>query len=68
MTIVGLSDAAVQGARAGAVGDQELVLLFPHKRVLVKMAPADVCKERPEYDLSIAAGMLVMTTGRSWRC
>lgn len=61
MTIVGLPDAAVQESRERV---QSAIinagLPFPRKRVLVNMAPADVRKEGPVYDLPIALGVLVM--------
>jgi magnesium chelatase family protein len=62
MTIVGLPDAAVQESRERV---QSAIinagLSFPRKRVLVNMAPADVRKEGPVYDLPIALGVLVMS-------
>ncbi len=62
MTIVGLPDAAVQESRERV---QSAIinagLPFPRKRVLVNMAPADVRKEGPVYDLPIALGVLVMS-------
>jgi magnesium chelatase family protein len=62
MTIVGLPDMAVQESRERV---QSAIinagLPFPRKRVLVNMAPADVRKEGPVYDLPIALGVLVMS-------
>jgi magnesium chelatase family protein len=62
MTIVGLPDAAVQESRErvqSAIKNTGMV--FPRKRVLVNMAPANVRKEGPVYDLPIALGVLVMS-------
>jgi len=62
MTIVGLPDAAVQESRErvqSAIKNSGLP--FPRQRVLVNMAPADVRKEGPVYDLPIALGVLVMS-------
>ena len=61
MTIVGLPDAAVQESRERVQSAiKNAGLPFPRKRVLVNMAPADVRKEGPVYDLPIALGVLVM--------
>ena len=58
--IVGLPDAAVTEAKervrsairnAGAE--------FPQKRITVNLAPADLRKEGPGYDLPIAVGILI---------
>ncbi|MCJ7702348.1 MAG: YifB family Mg chelatase-like AAA ATPase [Anaerolineales bacterium] len=62
VTIVGLPDAAVQESRERVQSAiKNAGLPFPRKRVLVNMAPADVRKEGPVYDLPIALGVLVMT-------
>jgi len=62
MTIVGLPDAAVQESRERVQSAiKNAGLPFPRKRVLVNMAPADVRKEGPVYDLPMALGVLVMT-------
>jgi magnesium chelatase family protein len=62
MTIVGLPDAAVQESRERVQSAiKNAGLPFPRKRVLVNMAPADVRKEGPVYDLPIALGVLVMS-------
>jgi magnesium chelatase family protein len=62
VTIVGLPDAAVQESRERVQSAiKNAGLPFPRKRVLVNMAPADVRKEGPAYDLPIALGVLVMT-------
>ena len=52
-TIVGLPDAAVQEARErvrAAVKNSGCV--FPIRKVIVNLAPADIKKEGPAYDLS----------------
>jgi magnesium chelatase family protein len=60
MTIVGLPDAAVQEARErvrAAIKNSGYV--FPTKRVTVNLAPADLKKAGPAYDLPIAVGILL---------
>ncbi|MFM9994841.1 MAG: YifB family Mg chelatase-like AAA ATPase [Phycisphaerales bacterium] len=60
--VVGLPDAAVKEAvervRSALVNSG---YLFPAGRVLINLAPADVRKEGPVYDLPIAVGILVNT-------
>lgn len=61
-TIVGLPDAAVQESRErvrAAIKNSGLV--FPQKRITVNLAPADLRKEGPAYDLPIALGVLAAT-------
>lgn len=58
--IVGLPDAAVQEAKErvrSAIRNSGLQ--FPQKRITVNLAPADLRKEGPAYDLPIAVGILV---------
>ena len=58
--IVGLPDAAVQEAKErvrAAIKNSGLV--FPMRRIIVNLAPADLKKEGPAYDLPIAAGILM---------
>jgi magnesium chelatase family protein len=60
--IVGLPDEAVQEARErvrGAIRNSGL--LFPMKRIAANLAPADLKKEGPAYDLPIAIGILMAT-------
>lgn len=60
--IVGLPDAAVQESRErvrAAIKNRGLD--FPLKRYVVNLAPADVRKEGPVYDLPIAVGVLAVT-------
>ncbi|MEW6034396.1 MAG: YifB family Mg chelatase-like AAA ATPase [Chloroflexota bacterium] len=59
-TIVGLPDTAVQEARErvrAAIRNSGCV--FPNKRITVNLAPADLRKEGPAYDLPIAMGILL---------
>lgn len=59
-TVVGLPDPAVQESRErvrSAIKNSGLN--FPLKRVTVNLAPADLRKEGPAYDLPIAVGLLV---------
>src|SRR5260221_3458698 len=61
-TIVGLPDAAVQESRErvrAAIKNRGLD--FPMKRYVVNLAPADIRKEGPAYDLQIAMGVLAST-------
>ena len=61
-TIVGLPDTAVQESRErvrSAVKNSHLD--FPMKRYVVNLAPADIRKEGPAYDLPIAMGVLAAT-------
>ncbi len=58
-TIVGLPDKAVEESRErvrAAVRNSGLI--FPGMRVTVNLAPADIKKEGPSYDLPIALGVL----------
>lgn len=60
MTIVGLPDAAVQESRErvrAAINNTGLP--FPSGRVTVNLAPADIRKAGPAYDLPIAIGILL---------
>jgi magnesium chelatase family protein len=63
-TIVGLPDKAVQEARErvrSAVRNS--YYKFPNRRITVNLAPADLKKEGPAYDLPIAIGIL-MSSGQ----
>jgi magnesium chelatase family protein len=58
--IVGLPDAAVQEARERVrAAIRNSGLTFPTKRITVNLAPADLRKEGPAYDLPIAVGILL---------
>lgn len=57
--IVGLPDTAIQEARQrvrSAIFNSRLV--YPEKRVTINLAPADLHKEGPAYDLPMAVGVL----------
>jgi magnesium chelatase family protein len=59
-TVVGLGDTAVQEARErvrSAVRNSGLK--FPPHKITVNLAPADLRKEGPAYDLPIAVGILI---------
>jgi len=61
-TIVGLPDAAVREASErvrAAIRNSGLV--YPRARLTVNLAPADLRKEGPAYDLPIAVGILLAT-------
>ncbi len=58
-TIVGLPDAAVNESRERVRSAlRNSGLIFPLKRITVNLAPADLRKEGPAYDLPIAVGLL----------
>ena len=62
LTIVGLPDAAVQESRErvqAAIRNSGLEV--PRKRFTINLAPADLRKEGPAYDLPIAVGILMAT-------
>lgn len=57
--IVGLPDTAVQESRERVqLAIKNAGLVFPRQRVTVNLAPADLRKEGPAYDLPIALGVL----------
>lgn len=63
-TIVGLPDAAVKESRERVrTSIKNSGYTFPVKRITVNLAPADIKKEGPCYDLPIAAGIL-LTSGQ----
>src|SRR6266481_9805734 len=58
--VVGLPDAAINESRErvrSAIKNSGC--LFPYKRITVNLAPADLRKEGPSYDLPIAIGILL---------
>jgi len=66
LIIVGLPDAAVKESSErvrAAVKNSGLV--FPGKRITVNLAPADIRKAGPVYDLPIAVGVLIASE-QSW--
>src|SRR5258706_3745580 len=59
-TMVGLRDTAINESRErvrSAIKNSGCV--FPYKRITVNLAPADLRKEGPAYDLPIAIGILL---------
>jgi magnesium chelatase family protein len=59
-TVVGLGDTAVQESRERVrAAIRNSGLTFPQKRITVNLAPADLRKVGPSYDLSIAIGLLI---------
>jgi len=59
-TIVGLPDKAVQEARERVRSAiRNSYYRFPNRRITVNLAPADLKKEGPSYDLPIAVGILI---------
>lgn len=60
ITVVGLPDAAVQESKErikSAIKNSGFK--FPHSRITINLAPADIKKEGPSYDLPIAIGVMV---------
>jgi magnesium chelatase family protein len=63
-TIVGLPDKAVQEARERVRSAiRNSYYKFPNRRITVNLAPADLKKEGPAYDLPMAIGIL-MSSGQ----
>jgi magnesium chelatase family protein len=61
-TIVGLPDTAVQESRERVqAAIKNAGMVFPRQRLTVNLAPADLRKEGPAYDLPIAFGVLAAT-------
>ena len=59
MDIVGLPDSAVKESRERVrTAVKNVGVLVPPKRITVNLAPADIRKEGPSYDLPIALGIL----------
>ena len=60
LTVVGLPDAAVQESRERVrVATKNSGCVFPLRRVTVNLAPADLKKEGPAYDLPIALAIVM---------
>ncbi|MCI0711544.1 MAG: YifB family Mg chelatase-like AAA ATPase [Chloroflexi bacterium] len=60
--VVGLPDTAVQESRERVrAAIKNSGMHFPNKRYVVNLAPADIRKEGPAYDLPIAIGALAAT-------
>jgi magnesium chelatase family protein len=65
-TIVGLPDTAVQESRERVrAAIKNSGLAFPDTRLTVNLAPADLRKEGPAYDLPIALG-IIMANDQVW--
>ncbi len=61
-TIVGLPDAAVQESRERVRSAiKNTGLEFPLRRITINLAPADIKKQGPAFDLPIAIGILAAT-------
>lgn len=59
-TIVGLPDKAVEESKERVrAAIKNSGVNFPTKRITVNLAPADIKKEGPAYDLAIAVGILI---------
>lgn len=59
-TIVGLPDKAVEESKERVRSSiRNAGFTFPNKRITVNLAPADLKKEGPAYDLAIALGILI---------
>ena len=66
IVIVGLPDTAVKESRDRvSTALQNSGYRFPMGRTTVNLAPADVRKEGPSFDLPIAVGMIVALHGGS---
>ncbi|HIQ02103.1 MAG TPA: ATP-binding protein [Anaerolineales bacterium] len=66
LTIVGLPDAAVkESSERVRAAIKNSGLLFPRKRLTVNLAPADIRKAGPAYDLPIAVGIL-LASEQAW--
>jgi magnesium chelatase family protein len=60
--IVGLPDAAIREARDRVkTAMSNAGYAFPYRRILINLAPADIKKQGPLYDLPIAIGLLAAT-------
>jgi magnesium chelatase family protein len=60
LIIVGLPDAAVkESSERVRAAIKNSALVFPGKRITVNLAPADIRKAGPAYDLPIAVGVLI---------
>ncbi|MGB2828468.1 MAG: YifB family Mg chelatase-like AAA ATPase [Dehalococcoidales bacterium] len=60
LTVVGLPDASVQEARERVrAAIRNSGFNFPMKRIVVNLAPADLKKAGPSYDLPMAVGILL---------
>ena len=61
-TIVGLPDTAVQESKERVrAAIKNCGLEFPSRKITINLAPADIRKEGPSFDLPIAVGILMAT-------
>src|SRR3989344_5792490 len=59
-TIVGLADRAIEEARERVrAALRNSSIDFPPKRITVNLAPADLPKEGPVFDLAMAVGLMI---------
>lgn len=64
--IVGLPDTAVKESQHRVqAAIKNSGLFFPHRRITVNLAPADIKKEGPAFDLPIAVGIIAASGGLS---
>ena len=57
--IVGLPDTAIRESKDRVrTAMQNSEYIFPYKRILINLAPADLKKHGPQYDLPIALGLM----------
>ncbi len=62
LTIVGLPDAAIkESSERVRAAIRNSGFQWPNRRITVNLAPADLRKEGPAYDLPIAVGILIAT-------
>ncbi|MBN1180207.1 MAG: YifB family Mg chelatase-like AAA ATPase [Anaerolineae bacterium] len=60
LIMVGLPDAAVkESSERVRAAIRNSGFLFPNKRITINLAPADIRKEGPVYDLPIAVGVMI---------
>ena len=60
LIIVGLPDAAVkESSERVRAAIKNSGMVFPGKRITVNLAPADIRKAGPSYDLPIAVGVMI---------
>ncbi len=62
MVVVGLADKAIMESRDRVkTAMQNAEMPFPRSRITVNLAPADLRKEGPLYDLPVALGIMICT-------
>ncbi len=60
ITVVGLPDTAVKESRERVrAAIKNIPVKFPRKPIIINLAPANVRKEGPAYDLPMAVGILI---------